>query len=775
MFGKQFLNKPLGKFTTGLVSFIWLLSSVGANNNAPLWQQAQQFYQQGDFTQAIELWNQALTAKGLDNEQHLRILTDLAAAYQRLGNYQTALAKLQQALSLAQQQGTLSQQILVQSYLGDILLAMQQPDAAKAQLEKLLEPARTLGEPLILANLLNNLGNVLSIDEEYNEALSLYQEATEIAQQLNYIPLQIQLLSNQTQAHLSLAAPNASLIPFRQALSLVEQLPNNYDKGFQLLGLAQLAARLLKNHADFVKQNPQDEIKLNNYQLLIQVLQLANRYQDKRLLAYAKGLLGQLYEQEQRYAEAMQLTNEAIFFAQEIPDILYLWEWQRARLFQAQHQLAAALVAYQQALNHLQPIRLELAVGQRNAKEVFYERIRPIYYGLADVLLQQATQATTTQQKNQLLIQARDAVELLKAVELQNYFHDECVSSLPKTSISQLDQLAKQQYTAVFYPILLKNRTELLLSLPDGIRQIVVPVDYQELRQTVLAFRNNVQRSVDGSFVTQAKQLYNWLITPIQSELQASNIDTLVIVPDGPLRTIPFAALYNQAAKKFLFQEIALVITPGLELTEPRHLPKQDILVLLNGLSEEVQGFPPLPNVLKEINNINQLFAKTTVLTDKNFSLHNLNQALQTKPYQIVHISSHGQFDRNPKRSFLLTYDDKLTMDRLEDLLKLSELRQDKVELLTLSACQTAVGDERAALGLAGVAIKAGARSALASLWFIDDEATSQLVSEFYQQLQQPNLSKAKALQQAQAKIAKQKKFRHPAYWAPFLLIGNWL
>jgi len=138
-------------------------------------------------------------------------------------------------------------------------------------------------------------------------------------------------------------------------------------------------------------------------------------------------------------------------------------------------------------------------------------------------------------------------------------------------------------------------------------------------------------------------------------------------------------------------------------------------------------------------------------------------------------ISSHGQFDRNPKKSFLLTYDSKLTMDRLEKLFRVTGLRKRQVELLTLSACQTAVGNERAALGLAGVALKAGARSALASLWFVDDEATSQLVGEFYQQLQNPELSKAQALQNAQRKLAKQRRFRHPAYWAPFLLIGNWL
>jgi len=118
--------------------------------------------------------------------------------------------------------------------------------------------------------------------------------------------------------------------------------------------------------------------------------------------------------------------------------------------------------------------------------------------------------------------------------------------------------------------------------------------------------------------------------------------------------------------------------------------------------------------------------------------------------------------------------DDKLTINRLEKLMRLSEFRKEPVELLTLSACQTAVGDERAALGLAGIAIKAGARSALATLWFIDDTATSVLVSEFYRQLQIP-LSKARALQNAQKMVLSQRRFRHPAYWSAFLLIGNWL
>ena len=138
-------------------------------------------------------------------------------------------------------------------------------------------------------------------------------------------------------------------------------------------------------------------------------------------------------------------------------------------------------------------------------------------------------------------------------------------------------------------------------------------------------------------------------------------------------------------------------------------------------------------------------------------------------------LATHGHFDRNPQKSFLLTYDDKLTMDALSDSIGGRRYKGEPLELLVLSACETAAGDKRAALGLAGVALKAGARSALATLWQISDEATVKIITEFYLNTNQPELSKAQALQLSQVKLLKQERFRHPTDWAPFLLIGNWL
>src|SRR5690606_23254109 len=119
-------------------------------------------------------------------------------------------------------------------------------------------------------------------------------------------------------------------------------------------------------------------------------------------------------------------------------------------------------------------------------------------------------------------------------------------------------------------------------------------------------------------------------------------------------------------------------------------------------------------------------------------------------PFSVVHIASHGQFTSDPRESFLLTFDGRLNINGLERLIEPSRFRDRPVELLTLSACTTAAGDDRAALGLAGIAVKAGARSALASLWFINDEASAELVAGFYDALAEPGATKAGALQTAQ-------------------------
>lgn len=281
-----------------------------------------------------------------------------------------------------------------------------------------------------------------------------------------------------------------------------------------------------------------------------------------------------------------------------------------------------------------------------------------------------------------------------------------------------------------------------------------------------------LEKRTTRQYLPLAQRLYDLLMRPLEPELAARNIDTIVFVPDGALRTVPMAALHD--GRDFLLRRYAIATTPSLTLTDPQPLLARKLNVLLNGLTAPVQGFSALPNVAGELSAIGKLFGGK-VLRDQEYLLASVEREMSARPYNVVHIASHGQFLGDPKRSFLLTYDGKLTMDLLEKFIAPNRYREQPIELLTLSACQTAAGDDRAALGLAGVAVKAGARSALASLWYINDVSSAMLVSDFYRNLQDPATSKAKALRDAQLALLKDSRYNHPGYWAAFLLIGNWL
>jgi len=191
-------------------------------------------------------------------------------------------------------------------------------------------------------------------------------------------------------------------------------------------------------------------------------------------------------------------------------------------------------------------------------------------------------------------------------------------------------------------------------------------------------------------------------------------------------------------------------------------------------LTQAVQGFPGLPYVADELLAVRGIYGGQLLL-DKNFLLGSLEQELKKEPYSMIHVATHGQFGGSGGATFILAFKEKFSMDRLGEFIGLLRFRDEPLDLLTLSACETATGDDRAALGLAGVAVRAGARSALATLWHINDPASYELIAEFYRQLRNPTISRAGALQAAQLKLLGDIRYDHPGYWAPFLMINNWL
>jgi CHAT domain-containing protein len=287
----------------------------------------------------------------------------------------------------------------------------------------------------------------------------------------------------------------------------------------------------------------------------------------------------------------------------------------------------------------------------------------------------------------------------------------------------------------------------------------------------VQRFRELLEKRATNEYLVPARQLYDEIIRPIEPALAAHSVDTLVVVPDEVLRIVPFAALYD--GTRLLVDRYATAIAPSLRLVAAEPLASTAGTALVLGVSQSVEGYVPLPNVPNEVAGVHAIEGGD-VLLDSAFTRAAFSRELKSGRYSIVHIASHGQFGTDPSRTFVLAFDGKLTMDDLEADIKYGPPRENPLELLILSACETASGDDRAALGLAGVALKAGARSALATLWYINDVASGRLITAFYRGLQS-GLSKAQALRRAQMALAADPRWAHPAYWAPFLLIGNWL
>jgi len=324
----------------------------------------------------------------------------------------------------------------------------------------------------------------------------------------------------------------------------------------------------------------------------------------------------------------------------------------------------------------------------------------------------------------------------------------------------------------VVYPILLPDRLELLVSLPSGLVRHTVPVTGEQVAAEVAAFQKGLVRPTRSGYRPAAQTLYDWLVRPYAARLEAENVDTLVFVPDGPLRTIPMSALHD--GEDFLVSRYAVAITPGLSLVDPKPLDLERAKLLLVGLSEPTQGFPGIPNAARELAAIRELYGGE-VLLDEAFETERFKRKLVAEQPSVVHVASHASFTGDPATSFLLTHDDQLTMDEISEMVAPTQFQTQSLELLVLSACETASGDERAALGLAGVAIRAGAKSALGSLWRIQDEATYELVVGFYEEFKDPAVSKAEALRRAQLRMVESRRFAHPFYWSGFLLISNWL
>jgi CHAT domain-containing protein len=717
----------------------------------------------GDLVAATRNWSDAIRLCRLAGAADIEAeaLTRRGEAYRIFGHFKDARDDLTAALAKAEQASDGELIAASSGALGNLAFLSRRSAVAEPLLTRSRDLARRIGLAEIVAASANDLGNLYTATDRVREAAAAYDEAIAAADTMHDQPLAATAEINAARLALRRNDITRAAALLTRAVDGLVRLPPSYDRGMALIA----AASAIVEHEGAVA--PAAEAIASR--ALQAAAAMAETAHSKLLASEALGSLGRLDERQGRFDRAAQLTAQALFTAQQAaaPELSSRWDWQQARLFRRQGQIEPALMSYRRAVAELQSVRQDIPVEYSGGHSSYRTTYGPLYLEFTDLLLRRTS--TDPRHAAPLMREARDTVEQLKESELQDYFRDSCVTSFEAKRRS-IDTIAPG--TAVIYPIVLPDRTELLVNFGQQQNQFTIAVEEHHLREQVLAFRQLLEKRTTNEYQPLARELYDRIMRPLESVLAAHRIDTLVVVPDNVLRLIPFSALYD--GEHFVVERYATAIAPSLHLVDPKPLTAAVREALALGISESVQGYVALPDVVREVRAVHDIEGGKSLLNDE-FNRARFKNELETEPYNLVHIASHGEFGGDPSRTFVLAFDGRLTMDDLERDIKYGQFRESALELLTLSACKTAVGDDRSGLGLAGIALKSGARSALATLWSVNDRSTSDLILSFYRELQNENLSKAHALQAAQRGLLHDPIFAHPSYWAPFLLIGNWL
>jgi len=505
----------------------------------------------------------------------------------------------------------------------------------------------------------------------------------------------------------------------------------------------------------------------------------AKHLNDKRAESYATGHLGGLYEywgwwletqQKQGSAAqtsrdiAEQLTQKALLLVppHRAPDVAYQWQWQLGRLLNAQADSEAAIANYEAAVKTLDAVRSNLLRINSDVQFNFRDNVEPVYRGLIDLLLQPG--------KTQNFDKARQFLDDLKLAELENFLR----CTLRNTDVKTVDQFANQDSaTAAIYPILLKDRLQVIVKSRQGLHAYGTEIPYTTVKETVEKLHFKLEQSpFDNDGKALAEQVYQWLIQPAEKQgvLDPNTVSTLVFVLDGPLRTVPMAALYD--GKQYLIEKYAIALSIGLELKESKHQRQLKALIAGQALDPQYGDYGPLPYVEDEVTSIEEILQNSTLLKNSELTNNRFQTEINSAAYNLIHLATHGQFSSDPNETFLLTGPGEQL--RFADLANsIRGTRQDPIELLVLSACETAAGDKRALLGLSGVTVQAGVRSTLGTLWNVDDRSTAEFMKRFYTELIAPGMTKAEALRRAQLTLLDQEKY-YPFHWSPYVVVGNW-
>jgi CHAT domain-containing protein len=376
---------------------------------------------------------------------------------------------------------------------------------------------------------------------------------------------------------------------------------------------------------------------------------------------------------------------------------------------------------------------------------------------------------------------------------------DKCLSEKPARPSDPIWQFDSCGWDRIFPKGAVGNENDQLvvvLVTADGkvIRKQMPDATRGKMLKVVRRFQGSLQNLSDASvYLPQSQQLYQWLVAPLEEALKAEKVNNLVFIMDRGLRSLPIAALHD--GKGFIVERYSVGVMPSLTLTDTRHINLQQTQVLAMGASE-FKDLDALPAVPLELSTISKLWSGQSLLNET-FTPQQLKELRSSKPYGIVHLATHGEFQAgNPEQSYIQFWDSKVNLKQMQSL---NLTQPTPVSLLVLSACRTALGDQDAELGFTGLAVSSGVQTAVGGLWYISDLGTLALMTNFYNNLKLAPF-KAEALRQAQVamltgqvkvennqlvaaglniplspKLQEQSSanLTHPYYWSGMTMVGN--
>ncbi|MBD2180585.1 CHAT domain-containing protein [Planktothrix sp. FACHB-1355] len=754
----------------------------------------------GQAEQALTSWKETVNIyeKISDNAGKIRSQINTAQALQSIGLYNRAEKTLEDVKKIIEQQPNSLEKASLLRSLGDVLQVIGDLDKSEIVLKKSLEVAQLLQSPPEISATLLSLGNmerskgnkILSQQDSaikpnitplncpyrssqeaalfYTRAANFYQDATtksvspttRLQAKLNY---------------LSVSLSTANLANIQEALPEIKaelkELPASRTAIYAKINYAKTLTCLKQTNQ--VNTLSWKEIA----QFLAMAVQEARSLEDKQAESYALGYLGGLYLENQDINHSKEITEQALIIAQAIKarEITYLWEWQLGYLLEKQRDIKGAIAAYEAAVGDLKFIRQDL-LANADIEFLFRKSVEPIYRQLVELLLP----SSGDQPIQDNLDKARQLVADLQVAELENFLG----CSLQNQKSVKLDKVADENNAAILYPIILPTRLAVIVKLPkqDDLLYYESNVNQIEVKSNIEQLRQKIQNPASESqeYLSLSQKLYEWLIEPAEkypkTPLDSKQVKTLVFVQDGKLRQIPMAAIYD--GKEYLIEKYAVALNLGLELQNPRNIRQERLEALSAGITKKLPGLDRLEYAGIELNTIKNLVS-TKELRDEKFIRDDFKNLLNSRPFSVVHLATHGQFSSQPEKTFIRAFDTSINIKELSDIFRIqSQNRSEPIELLVLSACQTATEDERSVLGLAGIAVRSGARSTIASLWFLNDQSSAQLMELFYNNLRNPKVpNKVEALRLAQKELLTNPKYGYeaPAHWASYILVGNWL